>query len=101
MKPLHDRIIAIKITPEQKTATGLILVQTDADQNRDTMYAKVISVGSGKQIDSQGKIPMEVNAGDIIVCNERIPLKFPHKGIDYLVLRESDVLLVLPSNEFD
>jgi chaperonin GroES len=101
MKPIHDRIVTIKITPEQKSKGGLILVQSEVDQNRDTCYGKVLHVGDGKQVDGTGKLPMTVKVDDIIVFNERIPLKFPHNGIEYLILRESDVLLVLPPNEFN
>lgn len=102
MIPIHDRIVAIKYEPAVlKTKGGLFIVQTETDQNRDTVYGKVLYVGAGKHLDGTGKLPMTVKPNDIIVFNERIPLKFPHKGIEYLVLRESDVLVVLPPNEFD
>lgn len=99
--PVHDRIIATAFEPEQKTQGGIIIVQSEKDQHRDTAFAKVIAVGKGKQVDSGGKLPMETEVGDIIVFNERIPLKFPFNGIEYLVLRESDVLLRFKPDEFE
>ena len=49
---LVDRVLAKIIQLEKKTASGLILSGTTEEEERDTIFARVIAVGEGKYFDN-------------------------------------------------
>lgn len=89
----HDRVIIKKIDLEFKTKGGLFL--GEIEKERETCFGRVVAVGKGKQVDSQGIIPTISKIGDIVVCNERIPIKMNIAGELLYFLRESDVIMRL------
>ncbi|GEM_PF-2474889 len=93
--PVHDRIIFRKVDIEQRSKGGLILTSTEQGEDRDVSYGEVISVGKGKELGTPNPIPMNVQEGDIIVFNERMPLGWKYKGEQLFIMRESDVLVIL------
>ena len=85
MIPISDRLVILKLEVHlQKTKSGLFLAgQSEKDVNRDTAYGKVIFVGEGKTLDNGTVKPCKCKEGDIIMFNERVPLKAPHKEMQY------------------
>jgi chaperonin GroES len=83
IKPLDDRIVAIREEAENKTASGLFLPDSAKEK---PVVAKVVAVG---------KSVKEVKIGDYIVYKEYAPTELKHMGSEYLIVREDDVLAVL------
>lgn len=83
IKPLADRLVAVREEAENKTASGLYL--PDAAKEKPVV-AKVTAIG---------KDVKEVKVGDRIVYKEYAPTELKADGQEFLVLKEEDVLAVL------
>lgn len=83
IKPLADRIVAVREAAENKTASGLYL--PDAAKEKPVM-AKVVAVG---------KEVKEVKVGDKVVYKEYAPTELKIDGQEYLILKEEDILALI------
>lgn len=80
VKPLADRIVAIKEEPQTKTASGLYL--PDAAKEKPST-AKVVAVG---------KDVKEIKVGDRIIYKEYSATTVKVDREEYLIASEEDVL---------
>ena len=92
VKPLGDRIIIEAAPAETKTASGIYIPETAQEKPQ---YGAVVAVGPGRYADSGSLIPMTVKAGDKVIYGKFAGQEFPIEGKDYLVMRESDIYVVL------
>lgn len=83
IKPLADRLVAVREEAENKTASGLYL--PDAAKEKPVV-AKVVAIG---------KDVKEIKVGDRIVYKEYAPTELKTNGQEYLILKEEDVLATL------
>lgn len=89
---LYDRVLVQPIEETKTLSSGIVLV---AEQKSTTTTGKVISVGDGKRYDNGVIIPLTVQVGDTVLFpkNTGIPSKLD--GIEYLILRESELLGII------
>lgn len=87
MKPINDRVIVKPAPAEQKTKGGLLLPDTAKEK---PLRGEVIAVGPGKD-----GIAMTVKAGDIVLYGKYAGQEISHEGVDYLIMREDDILVIL------
>lgn len=81
LKPLTDRIVAVKEKPEEKTASGLLI------PNKETpAFATVESVGPDVKT---------VKKGDKIIFKEYSTTDVKIDGKEYIIVKEEDVLATL------
>lgn len=80
VKPLKDRIVAIKEEPQTKTASGLYLPDAAKEKPAE---AKVVAVG---------KDVSEVKVGDKIIYKEYSTTTVKVDKKEYLIVSEEDVL---------
>ena len=94
VKPLHDRILVLRIDSDEKTAGGIIIPDTAKEKPQE---GKIIALGPGK-LDTDGKrIPPEVKAGDRILFARYGGTEIMIDGKEHLIMKESDVLGVIES----
>lgn len=99
IKAPEDHII-IKIekkTEPEKSASGLFLVQSEADQPKN--IGVVIAVGEGRQLRSGVRAPMDVKVGDKIMFDPNGTVKFKHEDEDYLSMFSVSVLAILEGED--
>jgi chaperonin GroES len=94
MKPMGDLVLLQEHKKEDKTQSGIILV--DGIEG-EYIYADVISVGSGLFTQTGDKIPMTVKPGDVVMLhknqsNSNKKIKLEEK--EYLLLREAEVSMI-------
>jgi chaperonin GroES len=89
IRPLNDRIVALRIEEGENKAGGLVIPDTAKEK---PMTAKVVAVGSGRLLDSGKRIPVEIEKGAKVLIAKYAGSEVVIDGIDYLVLREDDVL---------
>ena len=94
-KPIGDRVL-LKETEQQndRTAGGIII--PDSAKLEDVKRAQVIKVGNGIYTQSGTLIPMTVSEGDEVIIppyHQGIEVKV--NGEKYILLRESEILMVL------
>lgn len=78
--PLADRVVAVRETAEAKTASGLFLPENAKEK---PAYATVEAVGPDVK---------NVKKGDRIVFKEYAPTELTINKVDYLIVKEEDVL---------
>jgi chaperonin GroES len=87
MKPINDRVIVKPAPAEEKTKGGIIIPDTAKEKPQ---RGEVIAVGPGKD----GNL-MTVTPGDIVLYGKYSGQELNHEGVDYLIMREDDILVVL------
>jgi chaperonin GroES len=92
IRPLHDRIL-IKRQEEKETRKGGIIIPDSAKEK--PQEGKVIAVGNGKVSDEGKKIPLDVKTGDKILFGKYSGSEVTLDDVEYLILREEDVLCIL------
>ena len=90
-KPLGNRVVVEPIEEEaQVSAGGIYIPDTAKEKPQD---GKVVAVGPGRLTDDGIRVPMDLSVGDTVVYSKYGGTEFTVDGIEYLVLREDDVLL--------
>ncbi len=90
IEPLHDRVVIRPASPEEVTASGLVIPQTAADEK--PMQGEVIAVGPGKRLDNGQVAPVSVKKGDTVLFTKYAPDEVEIDGEEYLVIEEEKIL---------
>ena len=91
IKPLEDRVVVKMVEAEETTKSGIIL---SSGAQEKPQIAEVIAVGPGKEYD--GKIEkMQVKVGDRVITGKYSGTEVKYKGIDYIIVKQSDILAVV------
>ncbi len=92
IRPLQDRLIVERVEGDEKTASGLYIPDTAKEKPQQ---GKVIAVGKGK-VAEDGKVrPLDLKEGDKILFGKYAGTEIKLDGIDFLIMREDDVLGVV------
>ena len=95
-RPLHDRVVLTRIDAEGKTAGGIIIPDTAKEKPQE---GRVVGVGPGGR-DENGKLtPIDVKVGDRILFGKWSGTEVKIDGVEYLIMKESDILGVLVEAE--
>jgi len=86
-KLLYDNILikAIDIT----SVKGVIRSKRTEDK---PVVGKVVSVGSGRVLDTGGMKKMEVKVGDVVLFNQYMTTKYNLNKEEYFLIREEDIV---------
>lgn len=87
IKPLADRVLVEPSPAETTTNSGIIIPDTAKEKPQQ---GKVIAVGSGTK-----ENPITVKVGDLVLYGKYAGTELSHGGVDYLIMRESDILAVV------
>lgn len=82
-KPNEDRILVEAAAAEEKTASGIIIPDTAKEKPQE---GKVVAVGAGTD-----DKPVTVKVGDKVLYGKYSGTEITLGGIDYLIMRNSDV----------
>jgi chaperonin GroES len=91
--PLEDRVVVKLIEQEETTVSGIVLPDTAKEK---PTKAKVVAVGPGRYDDNGKLLPMPVNEGDVVVFAKYAGTELKLDGEEFLVLRASDLIGILP-----
>lgn len=92
IKPLADRLVVERLEQDEKTAGGIIIPDTAKEKPKQ---GKVLAVGPGAKDENGKRIPVDVQAGDIVLFTQWAGNEIKIEGKDYLVLKESDVIGII------
>jgi len=95
-RPLHDRVVIERIEAEAKTAGGIIIPDTALEKPQQ---GKVIAVGPGGRDESGKLIPIDIKVGDRILFGKWSGAEVKIEGVEYLIMKESDIMGVLVEAE--
>ena len=91
-RPLHDRVLVKRLTPEAKSAGGIIIPDSAKDKPQE---AQVVAVGEGRRQDDGTLRAVSVKVGDKVLFGKYTGDEVKLDGEEHIVLREEDILAVL------
>jgi chaperonin GroES len=83
IKPLADRVVAVREQAQTKTASGIYLPEASKEK---PVMAKLVAVGPDVKT---------LKVGDTIVYKEYATTELKVDGTEYLIVKEDDVLATL------
>lgn len=92
IRPLGDRIVVERLEQEQKSAGGIIIPDTAKEKPKQ---GRVLAVGPGARDDKGGRAPVDVQVGDTILFTQWAGNEIKIDGVEYLVMKESDVIGII------
>lgn len=92
IQPLHDNVVIKPATPEEVTASGLVLPQTSEEK---PMQGEVVAVGPGKVKKDGTRAEMSVKKGDTVLFTKYAPDEVEIDGEEYLVVSEEKILATM------
>ena len=87
IKPLADRVLVEPSAAETKTASGIII--PDSAQEKP-QKGKIVAIGPGTK-----ENPVTLKVGDNILYGKYSGTELKNDGVDYLIMRESDILAII------
>jgi chaperonin GroES len=91
VRPLHDRLIVQRLEESAQHA-GAIIIPDSAKEK--PQQGKVLAAGLGKANKDGERVPLDVKAGDIILFGKYSGQEIKLDGVEYLIMKEDDVLAV-------
>jgi chaperonin GroES len=91
-RPLHDRVAVTRIEVAERTPGGIFIPDTAKEKPQE---GRVEAVGPGGRDESGKLIPLDVKVGDRVVFGKWSGTEVVIGGVDYLIMKESDILGVL------
>jgi chaperonin GroES len=89
---MEDRVLVKPLEKETRTESGLYLPESSKER---PVQGKVVAVGPGKRLDNGKRADLPIKVGDTIVYGKYAGSEVEIKGIEHLILRESEILGVL------
>lgn len=90
-EPINDRVLIKRTEAGDKTKGGILLPDAAKDKPQQ---GTVIAVGKGAVVDG-ALVPMSVKTGDIVVLAKWVGAEIKVDDVDYLVVKESEILGIL------
>jgi chaperonin GroES len=91
-RPLHDRVVVKRVEGDTKSAGGIIIPDTAKEK---PMEGEIVAVGPGAR-DEKGQLqPLDVKAGDRILFGKWSGTEVKIDGVEYLIMKESDVMGII------
>jgi chaperonin GroES len=88
-RPLHDRVVVRRITPQEKTLGGIIIPDTVQEKPQE---GEVLAAGPGARNEQGAVVALDVKAGDRVLFGKWSGTEVKIDGEDLLIMKESDLL---------
>jgi len=89
-KPLGNRVVVEPLEGEEQVSSGGIYIPDTAKEK--PQEGTIVAVGPGRLTDDGARVPMELEVGDSVVYSKYAGTEYKEGDIEYLVLREDDIL---------
>ena len=91
-RPLHDRVVVRRVDAEEKTKGGIIIPDTAKEK---PSQGEIVAVGPGGRDEAGKLIPIDLKVGERVLFGKWSGNEVKIDGIDYLIMKESDIMGVL------
>src|ERR1700694_985666 len=95
-RPLHDRVVLTRIDADEKTAGAIVIPDTWKEKPQE---GRVVAVGPGGRDEAGKLIAIDVKVGDRVLFGKWSGTEVKIDGVEYLIMKESDVMGVLTEAE--
>ena len=96
LPPLLQGFGAVPPLAEEKSSGGIIIPDTAKEKPQQ---GEVVAVGPGGRDESGKLIPIDLKAGDRVLFGKWSGTEVKIDGVEYLIMKESDVMGVLTETE--
>jgi chaperonin GroES len=93
VKPLADRVVVKPLDEDEQMRGGLYIPDTAKEK---PSQGEVVAVGPGKLSEEGARLEMDVSVGDKVLYGKYSGTDVTLEGEEYLILRESDILAIVP-----
>ena len=93
VKPLADRVVVPPLDESEQMRGGLYIPDTAKEK---PSQGEIVAVGPGKISDEGARLEMDVSVGDKVLYGKYSGTDVTLDGEEYLILRESDILAIVP-----
>ena len=93
VKPLADRVVVQPLAESEQMRGGLYIPDTAKEK---PSQGEIVAVGPGKISDEGARLEMDVSVGDKVLYGKYSGTDVTLDGEEYLILRESDILAIVP-----
>ena len=91
IKPLADRVVVKTVEAEETTKSGILLAGSAKEKPQ---IAEVVAVGPGGLVDGK-EVVMTVKVGDKVITSKYAGTEVKCDGIEYNIVKQSDILAVV------
>ena len=91
-RPLHDRVVIRRLTPDEKTKGGIIIPDTVQEKPSE---GEVIAVGPGARNEKGDIIPLDIKAGDRVLFGKWSGSEVKIDGEDLIIMTGSAIMGVI------
>jgi co-chaperonin GroES (HSP10) len=95
IRPLYDRIVVKRSATQAEETPGRLYIPDTAKEK--ICEGEVVAAGKGKLLEDGKIVPLDVQAGDRVLFGKHSGSEVKLDGHEYLILREDDVLGILPA----
>ena len=88
IKPLADRVVIKMVESEETTKSGIVLPGSAKEKPQ---VAEIVAVGPGGVVDGK-EVKMELAVGDKVLMSKYAGTEVKLDGVEYTILRQSDIL---------
>jgi chaperonin GroES len=92
VRPLRDRILVTRVEEAEQRVGGIIIPDSAKEKPQQ---GKVVAAGKGRVNDKGEVFPLDVKEGDTVLFGKYTGTEIKLNGIEYLILREDEVLGVV------
>ncbi len=91
-RPLGEKVLVKPLPSEEKTKGGIVLPDTAKEKPQE---GEVVNVGKGRLLETGERVPIDLKAGDRIFFSKYAGNEVKIDGVEYLIMREADILGVI------
>ena len=88
---MGDKIVLKQVEAEETTKSGIVLPGQAKEKPQE---AEVIAVGPGGVIEGK-EVTMQVKAGDKVIYSKYAGTNVELDGVEYIVVKQSDILAIV------
>jgi chaperonin GroES len=92
VKPLADRVVVKPASEGEQMRGGLYIPDTAKEK---PSQGEVVAVGPGRLSEDGTRLELDVSVGDKVLYGKYSGTDVTLDGVEYLILRESDILAVI------
>jgi chaperonin GroES len=91
-RPLHDRVVIRRLTPQEKTEGGIIIPDTVREKPSE---GEVVAAGPGARNEKGDIVPLDIHAGDRVLFGKWSGTEVKIDGEDLIIMNGSDIMGII------